>query len=186
MMDDLEKEKQDGLSLWYLKDAIPKRTLIGKKVQTPGFGIGAQLFATMSKHIIDKLGPEEGELLIKAAVEEFGFQRGKKIAEKVSRLGKPLSLKNWLIHTDIHSKNSPVKPRIKNGDLIADVGACTFIKAAEDWGMGDYAKIYCKYADYAILKGYNPDVLLRLKTRHDTEEKFCRFQYIMKSENKEK
>ncbi|MHA1518958.1 MAG: L-2-amino-thiazoline-4-carboxylic acid hydrolase [Promethearchaeota archaeon] len=181
-MDELEKEKQDGLNLLYLMGAIPKRALAGKKFQTPGFGIGAQLFATMGKHIIDKLGPEEGELLIKAAVEEFGHTRGKKIAEKVSGLGKPLSLKNWLIHTDLNSSNTKLKSKFENGDLIVHVGGCTFIEAAQEWGVEDYAKIYCKYVDCAIMEGYNPDIKLKVNTRHETGEKFCRFQYIVKNE----
>ncbi|MHA1673949.1 MAG: L-2-amino-thiazoline-4-carboxylic acid hydrolase [Promethearchaeota archaeon] len=181
-MDDLEKEKQDGLSLGYLMGAIPKRALAGKKYQTPGFGIGAQLFATMSKHIIEKLGPEEGELLIKTAVEEFGQTRGKRIAEKVTGLGKSLSLKNWLIHTDINSSNMQAKTKFEDGDLIANVGGCTFIEAAQDWGLEDYAKIYCKYVDCAIMEGYNPDILLKVNTRHETGKKFCRFQYVVKKE----
>ena len=184
VVNDLEREKKKGLSIWYLKDVLFKRLILRKKYHTPGFGLAAQLFACMAKHIIDELGPEKGEQLIKKAVEEFGRQRGSRIAERVKALGKPLSFKNWLTYTDIDSGNFPVSPRSENGDLLAPVTECSFNKAAEQWDMVDYSSLYCKYADYAILEGYNPDVKLVLEQRHATGKDHCLFRYIMKDANK--
>ncbi len=183
-MNDLEKEKKKGLSIGYLKDVIIRRLFIGKKYHTPGFGIAAQLFASMSREIIEKLGQEEGEAVIKKAVESFGKERGKRIAGRVKALGKPLSFKNWLIYTDIDGSNFPVKPRIENNDLVAPVTECSFNHAASRWGLDEYSCLYCKYADYAILEGYNPDVKLVLEQRHQTGKDHCLFRYIMKEDNK--
>jgi len=179
-MDDLKREKRTGLSRWYLKDVLLRRRMIGKKYHTPGFGLAAQLFATMCKFIIKKLGPEEGEALIKEAVEHFGKERGKRIAQKVASLGKPLSFKNWLIYTDIDGGNFKVKPTIENKDLVAPVKECSFHEAAKLWGLEEYSKLYCKYADYAILEGYNPDVKLKLEQRNKTGGDHCLFRYGMK------
>ncbi|GAG68386.1 unnamed protein product, partial [marine sediment metagenome] len=89
----------------YIGDVLDQRRELKGKYYTPGFGLGAQLFSTMAKHVVKKLGPEEGENLIKDAVEEFGLERGKRIAEKVKALGKPLSFKNWLVYSDIDTIN---------------------------------------------------------------------------------
>ncbi|MCJ7771919.1 MAG: L-2-amino-thiazoline-4-carboxylic acid hydrolase [Desulfobacterales bacterium] len=183
-MNDLQREKKKGISFPYLAKGAYKRLLAGIKYQTPGFGLASQLFSTMAKHIIEKLGPEEGEALIKQAVESFGRERGKRIAEVVQSKGKPLSLANWLIYTDISPKNFAAKPSLPDGDLEAKVGNCFFYNAAEKWGLGEYAKLYCKYADYAILDGYNPDVKLLLEQRQKTGKDHCVFRYIMKEENK--
>ena len=183
-MDDLEREKKKGLDRWYLKDVLLKRKLLGDKYHTPGFGLAAELFASMCKAIIEKLGPDEGEAVIKEAVEYFGRQRGKRIAETVKQMGKPLSFKNWLIYSDISGENFAVKPDLDNGDLVVQVGTCQFMKAAEKWDLGEYAKIYCKYADYAILEGYNPDIKLVLEDRGKTGKDHCLFRYLMKEENK--
>lgn len=183
-MDDLAREKTKGFSLWYLKDVLFRRMFLGKKYHTPGFGLAAQLFACMVKEIIDEIGPEKGEEVIKNAVEEFGRQRGSRIAETVKSLGKPLTFKNWLIHTDIDGSNFPFKPTFDKGDLVVKVGQCSFNQAAQRWGLGEQAGIYCKYADFAILEGYNPDIKLVLQDRHSTGEDFCVFRYIMKDENK--
>ena len=64
------------------------------------------------------------------------------------------------------------------------VAGCAFYDAAEEWGLGDYASIYCKYADHAILRGYNPDVKLVLEPRQSSGLDHCVFRYIMKETNK--
>lgn len=179
-MDDLSREKRKGLSLWYLKDVLLKRRLFGRKHQTPGFGLAAQLFSVMAKHVIEKLGEKEGGELVGKAVEEFGRERGRRIAELVASMGKPLSFKNWLIYTDIDGRNFPVRPRIESGDLVAPVGACSFHRAAAKWGLEGYTRHYCEHADFAILDGYNPDIRLTLEQRHRSGKDHCLFRYSMK------
>ncbi len=179
-MNDLEREKKKGLSLPYLAGVIFARLRMRRRHQTPGFGLAAQLFSVMAKHVIASLGPAEGEKLIRAAVEEFGRERGRRIAGKVTAAGKPLSLRNWIIYTDIAPENFPVKTSFPDGDLVAQVGDCSFMSSARKWGLGEYAKLYCKYADHAILGGYNPDVTLKLDDRHSTGRDYCTFRYVMK------
>jgi hypothetical protein len=186
-MDDLKREKEVGLDMDYLEEVLDKKKEIGEKYQTPEFGLAAQLFSTVAKHVIKKLGDTEGEKLLKEAIEDFAFERGKRIAMKVREEGLPLTLKNWLIYSDIDSfTNFRPITSTPGGDFLAKVKHCTFYNAAEDWGLSDYAKIYCKYADYKILEGYNPDIELILKERQATNARRCVFRYIMKEENKTK
>lgn len=182
-MDDLSREKKKGFSLWYLKDVPMRRRLNGHTYHTPGFGLASQLFAVTVRHVLDRLGPEEGEGVIRQAVEEFGRERGRRIAETVKGLGKPLTLKNWLIYSDIDGTNFAVKPYLENKDFVVEVHRCSFMDAAERWGLKDQASLYCKYVDYAILEGYNPDIRLVLESRHDSGKGFCLFRYIMKEQN---
>ncbi|MBI9077769.1 MAG: L-2-amino-thiazoline-4-carboxylic acid hydrolase [Desulfatibacillum sp.] len=183
-MNDLEREKLQGFSWWYLKDVLPKKKLAGTRFHTPGFGLAAQLFASFAKEVLDRMGPEQGEAVIRQAVQHFGKERGKSIAKIVEGLGKPLSFKNWLIYSDIASDNFGFMPTVDNTDLVVKVRDCTFIKAARQWGLGEYGALYCKYADHAILEGYNPHILLKLETRHDTGKDYCVFRYIMNQANK--
>jgi len=71
-MDDLKREKENGFDSEYLNDVLDKKIEVSDKYQTPGFGLAAQLFSTVAKHVMEKLGPEEGEKLLKQAVEDFG------------------------------------------------------------------------------------------------------------------
>ena len=183
-MNDLNREKKEGFDMEYLGDVLDKKKEIGIKYQTPGFGLAAQLFSSVAKLVIEKLGNEEGEKLLKDAVEYFGKERGKRIAERVKSEGKPLTFKNWLIYTDIDSSNFRPIASVEDGDFIAKIRHCTFYNAAEEWGLGEFAKIYCKYVDYKILEGYNPDIKLILKERQVTGKNHCVFRYIMKEANK--
>lgn len=180
-MDDLTREKRKGFSLWYMKDVLFKRFFLKDTYHTPGFGLASQLFAMTAKSIIDRLGPEDGEKLIKEAAENFGRERGARIAAVVKAQGKPLSLKNWLIYSDIAGSNFEAKASLDNHDLVLQVKRCAFIEAATAWGLKDYARLYCKYVDYAILDGYNPEVSLELKSRHETGKDHCLFRYCMQA-----
>jgi len=82
-INNLKKEKTQGLDFQYLGDGLDKKKELGKKYFTPGFGLAGQLFSMVAKHVIKELGPEKGEALLKDAIEEFGLERGKRIAEKV-------------------------------------------------------------------------------------------------------
>ncbi len=183
-MDDIVKEKQGGFSWWYLKDVPVRKKLAGTRFHTPGFGLASQLFASFCKVVLDRLDKDQAQEIIKDTVEHFGKERGRRIAQTVKKLGKPLSFKNWLIHTDIGTENFGFRPQIENGDLVVKVKDCTFINCAKKWDLGEEAALYCKYADYAILEGYNPDIKLVLKTRHDTGKDYCLFRYIMNEKNK--
>ena len=130
-MSDLKREKEQGFDLEYLGDVLDKKKEIGIKYQTPGFGLAAQLFSSVAKSVIERLGSEEGEKLLKEAIEFFGKERGKRIAERVKAEGKPLTSKNWLIYTDIDSSNFRPIATINDGDFIAKIKAENFEKLGE-------------------------------------------------------
>lgn len=179
-MDDLEREKAEGFSWEYLGDVPLKKEEAGDRYLTPGFGLAARLFSSVAKAVIERLGPEEGEELLRQAIEYFGEQRGAGIAARVEAEGEPLTFRNWLIHTDIDSVNFQNVPELDGSDLVVRVQGCSFYDAAEEWGLGEYARIYCKYADFAILRGYNPDIKLHLETRQASGRDHCVFRYSMK------
>ena len=185
MGSDLERELKEGFDLEYLAEVIPEKEKIGDQYYTPGFGLAAQLFCSVAKPIMERLGPEEGKALMVEAIKDFGLQRGRRIAERVQSLGLPLTFKNWLIYGDIDSgKNFQAEPSVEDGDLFVRVHNCTFYNAAEAWQLGDMAHLYCHNVDYAILEGYNPQIKLILEERQATGKDYCLFRYIMKEANK--
>ena len=183
-MDDLKKEKAEGFDWAYMADVLTQKQAVGDGYQIPGFGLAAVLFASMARIVLEKHGSEKGEALIRKAVEDFGRARGARIAAIVTGLGKPLTLKNWLIYSDIDASNFSPAPDLVDDDLVVQAGECTFWTAAQAFGLGGVAKLYCKYVDYAILEGYNPDIKLVLLDRHQSGKDFCVFRYIMKETNK--
>jgi len=184
-MDELEKEKKEGLSWDYLADVLPKKEETGNKYQIPGWGLGTSLFASVAKAVIEELGPEKGEALLKKAIEEFGRARGRRIAAIVKGLGKPLTLKNWFIYGDTDPRNSNPQPiDIVNGDYLMKTGECVLWNTAGEFGLRDLSQFFCKYADEAVLEGYNPDIKLKKEYRYRTGKDHCLFRFIIKESNK--
>ncbi len=185
-MDELEREKKEGLSWDYLADVPAKKDEIGDKYQIPGWGLGATLFSFAAKAVIDELGPEKGEALLKKAIEEFGRARGRRIAGIVKGLGKPLTFKNYLIYSDVDPRNTHPQPvDIVNGDFIMKTGECVLWNTAGEFGLRDFSSFFCKYFDDGVLDGYNQDIKLTKAYRYQTGKDHCVFRWIMKESNKQ-
>jgi len=184
-MDELEKEKKEGLSWDYLADVLPKKEEIGSKYQIPSWGLGTSLFSSVAKAVIEELGPDKGEALLKKAIEEFDRARGRRIAGIVEGLGEPLTLKNWFIYGDMDPRNSNPQPiDIVNGDYLMKTGECVLWNTAGEFGLRDFSQFFCKYADEAVLEGYNPDIKLIKNYRYQTGKDHCLFRFITKESNK--
>lgn len=184
-MDELEKERQEGLSWDYLADVLPQREELGDKYQIPNWGLGTILFSFVAKAVIEELGLVKGDALLKKAIEEFGRARGRRIAGIVQGLGKPLTLKNWFIFGDMDTKNSSPQPvDIANGDYLMKTGECVLWNTTGEFGLRDFSRFLCQYADEAVLEGYNPDIKLIKEIRYRTGKDRCLFRWITKESNK--
>jgi len=185
-MDELEKEKEEGVSWDYMADVPIKKEEIGDKYQIPGWGLGAILFSWVAKTVIEELGQEKGEILLKKAIEEFGRARGKRIAAIVKGLGKPLTFKNFLIYNDMDPRNTNPQPvDIVDGDFIMKTGECVLWNTAGDFGLRDFSQFFCKYADDGVLEGYNPDIKLIKNYRYQTGKDHCVVRWVVKESNKQ-
>ena len=184
-MDELEKEKKEGLSWEYLASVLTQQEEIGDKYKIPGWGLGATLFSFAAKAVIEELGPEKGEALLKKAIEEFGRERGKRIAGIVKGLGKPLTLKNWFIYNDMDPQNTNPQPiDIVNGDYLMKTGECVLFNTTREFSLSDFSQYFCKYDDQAVFEGYNPDIKLIKDYRYQTGKDHCVFRYVIKESNK--
>ncbi len=206
-MDDMTKERTEGLDFEYLAAAVNERKELGDRFLIPVgehlgntlaflsrvvieqmggkegsefvFKLTGHIFGITAKALIEKLGEEKAEALLKEIVETFGEERGKRIAERVKAQGKPLTFKNFLIHTDMDSSNvtPEIQPSIVDGKLVLDIPCCAFNQGAQDAGFGEYAYYYCKYIDRAIIRGYNPDIRLEVSHNLTKGDDHCRLIY---------
>ena len=181
-MDDWQKEREEGLSRFHLWDVRLKRKLSRGKYRTPCLGHVAHLFCVLSKSIVERVGIEEGEAIIRAAIEDFGRERGRRIALTVKSLQETLSLRNFLIYSDIDTEGLDTRATFEDRDLVVKVGTCPFMTASREWGFEEYAGLYCRYIDKAIIEGYNPDIRLIVEPRTETGRDHCTFRYRVRKE----
>ena len=101
-----------------------------KKMQNPVsmFVLFARFFAIIARRLEERLG-EEGLQIMKEAVNEWGFERGKDIARRARANGRENDLMSYLENYDMERSDEK------------------------------YGRIYCENIDPAIAKGYNEDLV---------------------------
>lgn len=110
----------------------------------------ALLYYHMASAIVDRLGQEEGEKLIKDAVWAYGEACGRRVRDSVLDQQLPLDAANYGKIPDLPSKGWVNEPR--------DKGATSFCPLAAEWkelGAERLGRLYC-WVDQAKLHAYNP------------------------------
>jgi len=143
-----------------------------------------RLFAHMSKAIIDELGEEAGEKLIKQAVWNFGVDRGRNIAERAKAAGCPIDEKSYLPNYDMARGDDFTAANTYGENQVSQLFTqCGF---ADQWiadGTERYGKLYCEMIDPAIAHGYCED----FECIHDKriyEDGVCTFCFRMNKKDR--
>jgi len=161
-------------------EVLKAQSEVGKKYKTHFFAMFSQLFCTITEEVINQFGDDGREAIAKAVI-KYGEERGRRIAELVKSQGKELDIKNFFIYGDLDSSSIvKMKPKIVNGNPEIIIRDCVFCNACRDWDKEEYGMLYCEYVDEAILKGYNPDLVLEIPSRMPFGDKKCHFRYIIK------
>jgi hypothetical protein len=180
-MNESEKERTDGLDWEYLGEVMKKKTALEGKQLTPMPSLMGQMFAVFAKTIIDAMGKDKGEAVIRDAVQTFGRTRGKRIAERVKSEGLELTFGNFLIYMDLDSSAAlTFVPSLESGNMILNISRCAFTEGAKALGLEDYFHYYCRWVDNAILEGYNPDLVLEIPQTLSGGADACIFRYLIK------
>ena len=86
-MDELKKEQIDGIDWEIFGEALKERQEVGEQNITPLASHLGQLFAVTAEKIIQKLGPQEGEELLKEIIEKFAEERGCTSSDPLGPIG---------------------------------------------------------------------------------------------------
>jgi hypothetical protein len=158
-------------------DVLKAQKEVGNKYKSHLTALYAQLFCTIAEEVIVQWG-EEGRKAIINSVKKFGERRGKKRAEVVESLGKEKSLKNFFIYGDSDDMSDlKFKLKIIDGNLEILVRDCVFCNGCKEWGKEEYGKLYCENIDKSILKEYNPNLKLEMRSILTKGDKNCVFQF---------
>ncbi|GGF97465.1 L-2-amino-thiazoline-4-carboxylic acid hydrolase [Paenibacillus abyssi] len=148
------------------------------------YAIMAQLFAHVSKAVVDRFG-EEGREAVKEGVRTFGEQRGRDIARRAALVDEPNGIENYLPNydmgrSDLFEYETTMHPK----EIEQTFTKCAF---AEQWkkdGMEEYGIMYCEMIDPAIARGFNPNFEV-IHDQYILKEGTCHFRFQMKDEKKE-
>ncbi len=135
--------------------ALQERAETGGRYLTEPLAQLGQLFATLAAEMIESCG-EEGREAVVRAVERFGEERGRRLAELVKSEGREATFANFLIFNDLDTSDLAMVPSLEEGELRLEISSCPFAAACEKWDLSEFGRLYCEHVDAAIMRGYNP------------------------------
>lgn len=139
----------------------------------------SKMFAQISKQVVDKY-EEEGEDVIRRAVERYGRKRGEGIAQRARSNGLENNSDNYLKNYDMaRSELFEVDTVYKENEVEQTFTYCPFGQQWADDDMGKYGILYCQVIDPSVAKGYNKNFEV-VHDQYVLREGQCHFQFQMK------
>lgn len=142
------------------------------------FGIDhhATLFALLSKEIQEACG-EAGKDAIGQATLHYGMERGQRMARQAQADGAPLTLEHYFAYVEWTDEKNEMKRGIaqKTPFYRTAVYQCGWVESWKKRGLLEYGRVYCQYADYGLVAGFNPDNVLKLDKTLSNGSDVCDF-----------
>lgn len=107
----------------------------------------------------------------------YARQRGGRMAKRVARNNEPLDC----LHYMAYSEWSPEPGTMRAEDVcfqpevITHAYVCPWFTTWQRMGFVEEGKEYCKYIDYHLVKGYNPDLTLNVTSTRPEGGEYCEF-----------
>ena len=115
----------------------------------------------------ENFGQDGIETFIKAT-KRYGEQRGNRMGLRATEHGYKRDYLGYFTHSEWKPTNEEdfeIKSKIKlNGDIVAKNKKCPWYSAFLEMGMQECGEVYCQYIDKSLVKGFNPELILDVKS----------------------
>lgn len=137
----------------------------------------ALLYAWIGRAVAQRVGQERAKISMCKAVRHYGNQRGRRMALRALADGQELSMLTYLIYGEWRADESTFqrKNTSSNPDLHSLVSKCPWNTAWLDNDLIPFGRTYCLEIDRAIAEGFNPQLLLEVKSTQPNEHCDCDF-----------
>jgi hypothetical protein len=140
----------------------------------------ALLFGWIARAVIEAIGEQNGEVIIRKAVQQYGNQRGRRMALRAKSNRHPLNMANYIAYSEwISSPGSQHEKEMveKAPDAKVHIHKCPWYAAWKENGLLPFARIYCQEIDQALVYGFNPDLKLDVNGTLTNGADRCEFVY---------
>ena len=121
---------------------------------------------------------ERGRQTFIHATQYYASQRGRRMAQRAIRDGKELNYGTymeygeWLATNEVEQMGFSNQSEVlsSNPDYVLKIKVCPWYEQFRRMNAKEAGKIYCKYLDEAICRGFNPDLIYWVQgTLHDSD-----------------
>ena len=139
----------------------------------------ALLFALIARQVITTYGEQKGLFALRKATRSYGEQRGRRMALRARANGDELTMTNFLVYGEWRSvTDSGQQERIEEqADLRMLVQRCPWDEAWKEAHLLPFGRYYCQEIDAALLRGFNPDLLIEVNQTLSNDGLPCEFVY---------
>ena len=139
----------------------------------------ALLFALIARQVITRYGEDNGLPALRKAIRHYGEQRGRRMALRAKANGDALNMTNYLVYGEWRYVTDSVQMErvIDQADIRMTVKRCPWADAWSEAGLLPYGRYYCQEIDAALLRGYNPGLMIEVNQTLSNEGVPCEFIY---------
>ena len=139
----------------------------------------ALLFAWIARELITRVGEHTAAPVLREAVRLYGERRGHRMARRAQQDGQPLSMSTYLSYREWQV---PAGVMQQTGmpwrtDLRTQVRRCPWATAWEQAGLMEYGRYYCQEIDEALVRGFNPALVVEVKGTRTNGSRACQITY---------
>lgn len=141
----------------------------------------ALLFAWISKEVIERIGKEEGERIMRVAARRYGEQRGRRMALRARANRHRPTMANYLAYGEWEPGPDTAKEKQetieKAPHLKVHVLQCPWHAAWKADDLLQYGRLYCQVIDEALVHGFNPKLILDVNSTLSNDAPYCEFVF---------
>jgi len=139
----------------------------------------ALLFALIARQVITRYGGQKGPPALRKAIRRYGEQRGRRMALRAQANGDELTMTNFLIYGEWRAvTDGGQQERMEEqSDLRVLVQRCPWDETWKEANLLPYGRYYCQEIDAALLRGFNPDLLIEVNQTLSNDGLPCEFVY---------
>jgi hypothetical protein len=137
------------------------------------------LFGWMARAVIQRVGEEKGEVVVRQAVRRYGEQRGRRMALRAEANGHPRSMTNYIVYGEWAASEPVAEQKVltKSPDARVQVLKCPWHRAWKAHDLMPYGRLYCMEVDEALVRGFNPDLRLDVNGTLSGGDDCCEFVF---------
>jgi hypothetical protein len=139
----------------------------------------ALLYALIAKKIVEQAGKDAGEAALRVAVRRYGEQRGRRMAIRALANGDDLSMTSFLIYGEWRSGTGLGQhdQTVVGPDVRMVVPRCPWALTWMETSLSVYGRLYCQEIDQALVRGFNPDLIIDVNRTQTNDGEPCDFLF---------
>ncbi len=140
----------------------------------------ALLFGWLGRAVVQAVGHEQAEVILRKAVRRYASQRGRRMAQRAQRDGQALTMLNYMVYGEWRAGEGEMQADTLTAapHLKMHVNRCPWSTAWRENDLLPYGRYYCMEVDEALVRSFNPELRLDVDETQSGGGECCDFTFF--------